>query len=1155
MKNFFSKNFFRAALAMGLMCCFGGMMDAQTTLTGGTWNGQGITGTTNVIINGNVTSGCCDYTFSCANLTINSTRRFDLAEGCNLTVNGTFTNNGTLYFAGLLILNGPFINNGTITPSTDWRNEILRLNSGSSVSGNLVQATELILNGGSAELSAAFTIRNAGNKQVTLNGGTLKTFANINYASGAAGRINMTSASTIDLGNIGHTLTFASINGLSGTNVLTIKGWQNGGGSGTTATASTSGGKIIISGTTGDVANVYFEDDSGTQRIQAYRKSDGEIVPKTDFVTCTTPATKSLSASPSSVCPGSTTTVSVTNPETGVTYALYDGTTQIGSSIKYTGSNTVEWTPTVIAATTYTLKVVEADNFCAVANMATTNVTLSILAPVITTTMPVCRGDLNADLTIVNATGCYWQTSANGTSTANPAFTGKFVREDISGDDSGTTFYLRRFDGNCWSEAAEVTVFNGYDKEVETCEEQNIPIVTIIRNSKYFTDNASTGIITCSTILTDNGKWIEISIGGGLYMYQNFGTNRYLYYGGEALTGGGDWWSTPAKTTATPPASTPANGYKWGKATNASYIVLLNNSTTWTAGNPGGSIFLSGGYGGWTADVPVFGLNSGDGAVKNNVNTWLNGITSGTATGIVCSTTNEVMDCPELLPNLTITDVEYSPTTCLKKGDEVTFSVSVKNDGLKDVPAGNVVATLDFDNGQSVQSSSNLNTLAIDSTVVLTITWTVGSDLSYSYTITVDKDDLIEESIENDNTTPLDDLYANTVDAGTVSPAEQTIAEGTSAATITLSGGDSGSGNIQWQYSTNGIDFSDILGEESATFSAGTLSRSIATDFYYRAAVTVGACTVYSDTAHVAVREFIVIKVKKPSAWSDLYMHWWADGVSGTWANDIYLSEDNNCSGWYTCTIPDITAQNVGVLFGNIKAEGNDWNGIQNIFSQNQNIETGKRYLIGDVCTSGCTQTNRRYIDDVTSTYPEYDATGITINARFPKDNTDGWNWDYTLSSVLYIKVVNDLCGDGDYVQMSPLCVKNGEIWFKYTVPQTFLSFIISPVFDGGLQVWDRTYQYNDATGDLILSFTEESGTPRGFNETTLPEDCVSTSIEPLQLTQDVTIYTHNSQIFVVGIENFTVYNITSKEVQNRNLLSGVYIVKIGNKAYKAIVK
>ena len=175
---------------------------------------------------------------------------------------------------------------------------------------------------------------------------------------------------------------------------------------------------------------------------------------------CTTPATAAISASPSSVCPGSQTTVTVSDPQTNVTYALYNGAQEVGSPTKYTGT-AISWNVTVADATTYTLKSVLADGFCAI-DMGTATVSSTVATPVIDDTMPVCRGDLNTELSFgSNPANCYWQTTAGGTDMTYPAFSGTFLREDTSLDGSGTTYYLRMNVGGCWSAPAEVLVTNG----------------------------------------------------------------------------------------------------------------------------------------------------------------------------------------------------------------------------------------------------------------------------------------------------------------------------------------------------------------------------------------------------------------------------------------------------------------------------------------------------------------------------------------------------------------------------------------------------------------------------------------------------------------------------------------------------------------------
>jgi hypothetical protein len=349
---------------------------------------------------------------------------------------------------------------------------------------------------------------------------------------------------------------------------------------------------------------------------------------------CTTPEDKTLTATETTICPsGETTTISVVAPQDDVTYALFNGDTQVGE-------NGTEWE--VSTAATYTLKSVAANDFCEVEMGEITIVSSAPAAPSLDNAneMPFCRGDLSAALIFADGnSNVYWQTSATGTDTTNPV-TSPFVKESAS-DDATTSFYLRTMVDGCWSEATEVTVTNV--QTGQTCVDA--PVVTIERNAKYFTDSA-TGAITSQATITDNAKWIETALGDGLYMYQNYGTKRYLYYDGSALGGGGDWFSSPATTTATAPSATVENGYKWGKLTNGAYIVLANNATAWTAG-ANGTIFLSGGGGGWTADVPVFGKNQNVDAVQNNVGTWLNGVNNA-GTVQVCTGEGEPEPCDPL---------------------------------------------------------------------------------------------------------------------------------------------------------------------------------------------------------------------------------------------------------------------------------------------------------------------------------------------------------------------------------------------------------------------------------------------------------------------------------------------------------------------------
>ncbi|MEI6565626.1 MAG: glycine-rich protein, partial [Verrucomicrobiota bacterium] len=81
---------------------------------------------------------------------------------------------------------------------------------------------------------------------------------------------------------------------------------------------------------------------------------------------------------------------------------------------------------------------------------------------------------------------------------------------------------------------------------------------------------------------------------------------------------------------------------------------------------------------------------------------------------------------------------------------------------------------------------------------------------------------------------------------GTISGAT-TVCSGTSSTTLTLS---SYTGTIQWQNSTNNVNFINITGATSTTYAATNLTATT----YYRAAVTSGACAVaYSPAVTMTV--------------------------------------------------------------------------------------------------------------------------------------------------------------------------------------------------------------------------------------------------------------------------------------------------------------
>ena len=325
-------------------------------------------------------------------------------------------------------------------------------------------------------------------------------------------------------------------------------------------------------------------------------------------------------------------------------------------------------------------------------------------------------------------------------------------------------------------------------------------------------------------------------------------------------------------------------------------------------------------------------------------------------------------------------------------------------------------------------------------------------------------------------------------------------------------------------------------------------------------------CSNNIATTSAKVLNAVTVYAKRPTTWNqDLTIYYWTTENDGVWKDmSLIMSNDPEFGGmdcdWYKYVIP----QGANVAFGNglyLWDDSNDWDYTCDVGS----IVSNSKYVI-DENTSICNGHERHGYTNVSDV--NYDETGLTIYARLPREGSDNWDWNGEgESEQLYIKYTPAICGDGEYTKMNLVkfeCVSgssaDNEIWFQYIIHQDTASFVISPFADGGSGAWDTTYtsSWNGNPTKEIFSILENygEGLPRILTDATLPDGCTPTGIDtPQPAIQDVVVYSDNRQIFVAGVENFKVYNITGREVANSNLLSGVYIVKIGNKAYKAIVR
>ncbi|MDR0830190.1 MAG: hypothetical protein LBN95_08780 [Prevotellaceae bacterium] len=379
--------------------------------------------------------------------------------------------------------------------------------------------------------------------------------------------------------------------------------------------------------------------------------------------------------------------------------------------------------------------------------------------------------------------------------------------------------------------------------------------------------------------------------------------------------------------------------------------------------------------------------------------------------------------------------------------------------------------------------------------------------------------------------------------AGTIA-ASAPFMRNTETATISIT--DAYAGDISWYKKVGSGEYELVSEATDETLTIGALELGTYT---YKAVFTEGSCTAESDEVIVKVVEPIVVTAKLPASWGDqddIYVHYWGDANSITTALPKATLIEISCEDWVRYEFP-IEVQSINVMFVN------DYSGVLGGNNNNESLGTGiitesawftiseDRWYDGD-------DNNKHMVYTTTEPVAISDANPITIKVKNPLEAL-GW------SDNLYVYSWNN-CVAGAYVPMTQLCSESNPDWFKYTFNSTPINIVISCV-DGGGAVWQRTIDILNISSDQVYEITNlGDNVLRGYDSGTAPidEDCMSTYIKDVP-TSDIIIYSHDHQIFAVGADDFTVYNLTGKQVPNRNLLAGVYIVKIGNKAYKAIVK
>jgi hypothetical protein len=283
----------------------------------------------------------------------------------------------------------------------------------------------------------------------------------------------------------------------------------------------------------------------------------------------------SITTQPSSavqnICQGSAATaLTVSATGTTLSYQWYSNTIASNSGGTTVGTNSASYTPlTTSVGTLYYYCVVSAACGASVTSNVSGAVNITGLpstpSGAITAT-PSC-GSSSLAYSLPSAT-VYWQTTAGGTSTANPTTSPLVVT-------TSGTYYVRNYNGTCWSTGTvsqAVTIVNA------------VAITTQPTNQSTTVGNTATFNVTASNAVSY--QWQISTNGGGTW--SNIGTNTNSY--------------------TTPSATLLMNGYQYrviitgtAPCTNVTSSVATLSVTTGPCLSENFNSFTGASFSGWTA--------------------------------------------------------------------------------------------------------------------------------------------------------------------------------------------------------------------------------------------------------------------------------------------------------------------------------------------------------------------------------------------------------------------------------------------------------------------------------------------------------------------------------------------------------------------------
>ena len=368
-------------------------------------------------------------------------------------------------------------------------------------------------------------------------------------------------------------------------------------------------------------------------------------------------------------------------------------------------------------------------------------------------------------------------------------------------------------------------------------------------------------------------------------------------------------------------------------------------------------------------------------------------------------------------------------------------------------------------------------------------------------------------------------VYAPAV---TTQPTSQTVTKGETATfTVVASGTDPLS--YQWQQSTNGFDWADIEGATSATYTIEATTTSM-NDYQYRCVVSNSAGSVESNAATLTVNEHthVLVKVEAKAATCTEpgnIEYWYCEGCSK------YFKDEN--------ATEEITLEEAI-----IKATGH----TEELVGVKEATCTEDGYTGDKICTVCNAVLEKGTVIPATG-HHYVNGTCTVCGEKDP---------DYRPDPISYYNIyVEDVC-DGVEVTTSKNVVREGGSVSVYvekdTANYTFDNFKVyyKRSYYGGWEelkegtqpdeypiknIW--THIYIKAEG------AEEKEDPTGIE-----------SIEGVKVyTKDGSLYVQTpqrEQVIIVSMSGVVVKNEEQIGLkQYHGLQPGIYIVRVGNKAYK----